>query len=162
QKWFGPAELYLPMPEVIDLTVTDHAYDDVKAFGTRMYHTPSKSVWFQNILIRLLDSILREYDNLRDGMNKDSTLLVAWGCRNSLELNVFTKYVLQSSANAENFANDLWIDSCDIFTSFREWLRFHSPTSQAPDLDRTIANLQSQKTKIGRDTYLRVSALAKA
>jgi hypothetical protein len=48
------------MPEIIDLTVTDRAYNDVRSFGTQMYNTPSKSVWFQNILTCLLDSILRE------------------------------------------------------------------------------------------------------
>jgi hypothetical protein len=150
------------MAECIDLSVTDRAYNDVRSFGAQMYHTPSKSVWFQNILTCLLNALLREYDDsLRIGMDKDSTLLVAWGCRNSLELNVFTKYVLQSSANAESFADDLWIDSLDIFTSFREWLRFHSPTSQAPGLDQTIANLQSRRAKIARNTYLRVSDLAK-
>jgi len=151
------------MPECIDLTVADRAYNDVRAFGTQMYNTLSKSVWFQNILTCLLDAILREYDSLRIGMDKDSTLLVAWGCRNSLELNVFTKYVLQSSANARNFADDVWIDTIDVFSSFREWLRFHSPTSQSPGLDQTIANLQSQKANNGitRNTYLRVGDLAK-
>lgn len=148
------------MAERIDLSVTDRAYNDVRSFGTQMYNTRSKSVWFQNILTCLSDAILREYDNLRIGMDKGSTVLVAWGCRKGLELNVFTKYVLQSSANAESFSDDLWIDSLDVFTSFREWLRFHSPTSQAPGLDQTIANLQSQKAKIAPTTYLRVSDLA--
>jgi hypothetical protein len=156
--------IYSVMLEIIDLTVTDRAYNDVRSFGLQMYNTPSKSVWFQNILTCLLDAILREYDNLRIGMDKDSTLLVAWGCRNSLELNVLTKYVLQSGANAKNFADDVWIDAIDVFSSFREWLRFHSPTSQAPGLDQTIADLQSQKTSIGivRNTYLHVSDIAKA
>jgi hypothetical protein len=154
--------IYSVMAECIDLSVTDRAYNDMRSFGTQMYNTPSKSVWFQNILTCLLNALLREYDDsLRIGMDKDSTLLVAWGCRNSLELNVFTKYVLQGSDNAKSFADDLWIDSLDIFTSFREWPRFHSPASQAPGLDQTIANLQSQKAKIARNTYLRVSDLAK-
>jgi hypothetical protein len=151
------------MPEVIDLTITDRAFEDVSSFGMQMYSTPAKSVWFQNILTRLLEAIQREYGNLRVGMDKNSTLLVGWGCRNSLELNVFTKYVLQSSANAKNFADDMWIDAVDVFSSFREWLRFHNPASQAPALDQTIANLQSRKASLGnaRDTYLRVGEIAK-
>jgi hypothetical protein len=110
-----------------------------------------------------LDANLREYDNLRTGIDKGSTLLVAWGCRNMLELNVLTKYVLQNGANAKNFADDLWIDTIDVFSAFREWLRFHSPTDEAPGLDQTIVNLQSQKAKIGitRNAHLRVGEIAK-
>jgi hypothetical protein len=48
------------MPEIIDLTVTDRAFNEVRSFGMQMYNTPSKSVWFQNILTCLLDANLRE------------------------------------------------------------------------------------------------------
>ncbi|HEY2459687.1 MAG TPA: DUF5677 domain-containing protein [Candidatus Acidoferrum sp.] len=146
------------------MPVADRAFNDVRSFGMQIYNTPAKSVWFQNILTCLLDANLREYDNLRVGMDKDSTLLVAWGCRNMLELNVFTKYVLQCSANAKNFADDVWIDAIDVFSSFREWLRFHSPTGQAPGLEQTIDNLKSQKSGMGiaRNTYLRVNEIAVA
>jgi hypothetical protein len=146
------------MWELIDLTVADQHYKLMKTYRTELDAMTSQSMEFAAILTSLLDAILREYDNLRTGIDKNSTALVAWGCRNSLELVVFTKYVLRSSANAKNFAEDVWIDASDIFTAFREWLRSHDPTAQAPKLEQNIARLQS---KLSGRSYLRVSELAK-
>jgi hypothetical protein len=147
---------------VIDLNVSDRAFNEVREFGTQLYAMRTQTVWFQNVLVCLLDAILREYENLRAGMDK-STLLVAWACRNMLELIIFTKYTLAKGSNAKDFVDDMWIDAVDIFSSFREFIRFHDPARQAARLEQTIDNLKSQKAKHGIVRgYLKVSEMAVA
>jgi hypothetical protein len=54
------------------------------------------------------------YQQLRMGYNENNFPLMAWTCRNLLELAIFTKYVLVSEANARRFADNRLIDGCDI------------------------------------------------
>jgi hypothetical protein len=50
------------------------------------------------------------------------TGLEAWACRNLLELDIFTKWILQSDANAKRFVADVAIDRTELFESIKEWL----------------------------------------
>jgi hypothetical protein len=126
-----------------------------------LYGMNTKTVWFQNVLVCLLDANLREYDNLIAGLDK-STMLVAWACRNMLELNIFTKYTLAKGSYARDFTDDMFIDAVDIFSSFREWLLFHNPAARLTELDGTLAALKGGKAgqNIVRASYLRVSKIA--
>lgn len=143
--------------------LTDRTFQQIQEFGFHLQDEPTQTIWFKNTLICLLMALLREYQSLTVGLKK-STPLLTWACRNMLELNIYTKYALRSGSNAKDSADDMWIDAIDIFSSFRAWLKFHDPSAVTPELDQTIANFQSEKTKHGvaRKTYLKVSEMAVA
>lgn len=143
--------------------LTDKGFERIVEYGKWLQDAPTQTIWFQNTLICLLSAFLREYQSLKVGFKK-STPLLAWACRNMLELNVFTKYALLNGSNAKAFSEDMWIDAIDIFRSFREWIRFQEPSGKMPELDQTIANFEAEKVKRGitRKNYLRASSMAVA
>ncbi len=94
----------------IDLELTDKAFQKIQEFGVQLQVEPTQTIWFQNMLMCLLTALLREYRSLTVGFKK-STPLLAWACRNMLELNIYTKYVLLNGSNAKDFADDMWIDA---------------------------------------------------
>jgi hypothetical protein len=147
----------------IDLELTDKAFKEIQEFGVQLQDEPTETIWFQNTLICLLSALLREYRNLTVGFKK-STPLLAWACRNMLELDVFTKYALLKGSHAKDFVDDMWIDAIDIFASFRAWVRVYDPAGAMPELDQTIANFVSEKARQGvtRNEYLKVSKMAAA
>jgi hypothetical protein len=145
----------------VDLKLTDEAFQKILKFGVQLQDAPTQTIWFQNTLICLLNALLREYRSLTLGFKK-STPLLAWACRNMLELNIYTKYVLLNGSNAKDFADDMWLDAIEIFSSFRAWFKFHDPAGVMPELDQTIANLQLEKARQGitRTSYLRTQNMA--
>jgi hypothetical protein len=151
----------MPVSDLTPVALSDQAFEKIVEFGKQVQDAPTQAIWFQNTLICLLSTLLREYQCLKVGLKK-STPLLAWACRNMLELDVFTKYALLRGANAKDFADDMWIDAVDIFSSFREWIRFHDPTGKMTELDQTIANFELEKARQGitRTRYLRASKIA--
>lgn len=147
----------------VDIELTDQAFQKLCVFGVALQDKPTQTIWFRNTLICLLNALLREYRSLTVGFEK-STPLLAWACRNMLELNIFTKYVLLKGSYAKDFADDMLIDAIDIFSSFREWVRFHDPAGEMPELEQTIENFETQKAAQGvtRKKYLRVGGMAAA
>jgi Family of unknown function (DUF5677) len=142
--------------QAFDMQLADNAFKEIGEFGVRLQEQPAQTIWLKNILVCLLSALLREYRSLAVGVKK-STPLLAWACRNMLELNIYTKYILLNGSNAKDFVDDMWIDAIDIFSSFRAWITFHDPASMTPELDQTIANFLSEKAKQGitRTKYLR-------
>ncbi len=145
------------------MELADKAFKEIGEFGVWLQDEPTQTIWFKNILICLLSGLLREYRSLTVGFKK-STPLLAWACRNMLELNIYTKYVLLNGSNAKAFVDDMWIDAIEIFSSFRAWITFHDPAGMTPELDQTIANFRSEKAKQGatRAKYLRAQDMATA
>lgn len=150
------------MYDATTLDLTKKAFEDIKKWGIELMDKPSTSPYFYNIVIRLLRSMLRQQHYLTIGYQK-TPLLLAWACRNLLELDVITKYCLMSPENGRDFADDMWIDGLDIFRSFRDWMGVLDPGVQTPDLDQTIANFEAQKLERGltRTKFLAVANLAK-
>lgn len=160
-------DLYFKMAENGELqttfeTLADASFELVAKFAAELQAKNVGADWFQNSLTGLVNSLLREYRSLKLG-TKESLPLLAWGCRNMLELNIWTEYILVSSVNAKLFAQGMLIDLTEIFTSFREWSAFHNPTTKLSSaLEQTIANLEREKLRLGiaRTGYLKVSNLA--
>jgi hypothetical protein len=152
---------YLDLTPPIDLDLTDKGFQKIQEFGSQLQDLPTQTIWFKNILICFLSALLREYQSLKVGLKK-STPLLAWACRNMLELNVFAKYSLLKGSNAKDFADDMWIDAIDIFSSFHAWVKLHDPANKMPELEQTIANFASEKARQGvtRKDYLRVTNMA--
>lgn len=146
-----------------DVELADKAFKEIEEFRIRLQEEPTQTIWFKNILICLLSAFLREYRSLVVG-SKKSTPLLAWACRNMLELNIHSGYVLLNGSNAKDFADDMWIDAIEIFDSFRRWISFHDPSALTPELDQTIENFKSEKAKhsVVRTTYLRAQNMAAA
>jgi hypothetical protein len=146
-------DLYFKMAENGELqttfeTLADASFELVAKFAAELQAKNVGADWFQNSLTGLVNSLLREYRSLKLGA-KESLPLLAWGCRNMLELNIWTKYILVSSVNAKLFAQGMLIDLTEIFTSFREWSAFHNPTTKLSSaLEQTIANLEREKLRL--------------
>jgi uncharacterized protein DUF5677 len=111
----------------------------------------------------LLISIVREYQHLRLGYEKD-TALEAWACRNLLELDIYVKYVLISGANAKRFIGDVTIDGIELFESMKEWMRTLAPTIETLALDETLRLAYERKASEGviESKHLEIRDLAEA
>jgi hypothetical protein len=149
--------------QAFDVELADKAFKEIEGFGVWLQDEPTQTIWFKNVLICLLSALLREYRSLTVGFRR-STPLLAWACRNMLELNIYTKYVLLNGSNAKDFVDDMWIDAIEVFCSFRLWITFQDPAAVTPELDQTIANFRSEKAKQGvtRTKYLRAHDMAAA
>ena len=133
-----------------------------KQFGSSLKPVDKKNGWFFQIVFELMDATVSNYHQLRIGYNDDNNHLLAWACRNLLELAVFTKYVLISEANARRFAEDRLIDGCNIITSLRTLELHINPKSDTKLLDDALVRMQTQMAaeKVIATKYLAVSSLA--
>ena len=149
--------------QIFDVELADRGFKEIESFGIWLESEPTQTIWFKNTLICLISALVREYRSLTVG-SKKSTPLLAWACRNMLELNIYTKYVLLKGSNAKDFVADRWIDAIEIFESFRNWVRFHDPGTLTPGIDETITNFKTEKAKQGitRTGYLRMDKMASA
>jgi hypothetical protein len=133
-----------------DLKITDAAFGEIKTYN------PTGSDDFTLGLISvLLLAISREYEYAG---------LAAWACRNLLELDIFTKWVLQSPANARRFAADVAIDGTELFDSMQTWLLHYDPTAAMNELDETIRLGHERRKSEGTtgEKHLEVRDLADA
>jgi hypothetical protein len=112
----------LPMSHdelMVELKLSETAFAQFREFGNSLRPVDETNGWFFQIVFELMDATLSNYQQLRVGYIEDNSQLLAWACRNLLELAIFTKYVLISEANARRFADDRLIDGCDIITSLK-------------------------------------------
>jgi len=149
------------MEDSTSVGVMTEAFQEVKQWGYDLMDKPSNTPYFYNMVIRLVHSMLKQQHNLTVGYMK-SPLLLAWACRNLLELDVITQYCLASPQNGKDFADDMWIDGIEIFESFKTWIQTIDPGTQTPELDHTIANFRAEKAKHGltRNKFLELKELA--
>lgn len=131
-----------------DVRAIDECFQGMIEFGIACESTETNAIWFANLLTCLLDSTIREYRHLKIGLEKD-TGLEAWACRNPLELNIFTKYVLASEADARRFIGDRLIDGIQIFKSFQDWIERVDPNAQTTPLKETLRIAHEQLTVEG-------------
>lgn len=76
--------------------------------------TDEASGSFYHIMSVLTDSARCNYQCLRRAHRCDDQIMMAWACRNLLEITIFSKYVLLSEQNASEFAVDRLIDAVEI------------------------------------------------
>jgi hypothetical protein len=133
----------------------------VHKFAAKIVAAPTSNLWFQEMLVSILESILREYEGLKRGCDGRSITLLAWACRNMLELNIIAKFVMLSYSNAQDFAEDMAVDGFEFFTAFREWYKGHHPAKKLPELELTIANFEAEIAKRGITRgYLKMASMA--
>jgi len=109
-----------------------------------------------------MDAALSNYDQLKIGYDNKNNHLLAWACRNLLELVIFTKFVLISEANARRFAEDRLIDGCDIIKSLRTLELHVDPKSDTSLLDDALARMKAQMAaeNVTATRYLATGSLA--
>lgn len=147
----------------VEIALIDKESESIRAFLVELHQKTPEEMWFANLLTALLNATLREYRHLKIGLEKYTGLL-AWACRNLLELYIFTQYVLKSEENARRFVGDRLIDGLDIFESFRAWYLVTNSEGDTTAVDETISMLQAQITKEGvaGARFLKTASLAKA
>jgi len=133
-----------PSEPVIELKLNDAAFAKLRKFGNNLKPVDEKNGWFFQIVFELIDAALTNYQQLRTGYNDSNFPLLAWACRNLLELAIFMKYVLISEANARRFGDDRLIDGCDIITSLKTLEHHIDPQSDTRLLDDALARMQAQ------------------
>jgi hypothetical protein len=144
------------------LTSADKACLKLKQFGSGLRPVDAPNGWFFQIVFELIDATLSNYDYLKVGYNQKNSHMLAWACRNLLELAVFTKFVLMCEGNARRFAQDRLIDGCDIIKSLKALELYIDSKSNTGLLDDALSRMQAQMTAEGvTDTkYLSINVLA--
>lgn len=126
-----------------ELELLDVAFADLRAFGMELQADPG---WLPMLLVGLLNAALREYQHLRLGL-KNSTAIVAWACRNLLELHIYTRYALASEANAQRLVAEHLADGIEIFDAFQTWLARNDATLVPPSVGEALRRLTEQQSE---------------
>lgn len=120
------------------------AFTKFTKFGESLKPVDEKNGWFFHIVFELMHATLTNYNQLRVGYNGNNNPLLAWECRNLLELAILTKYVLMSEASARRFTHDRLIDGCDILTSMTALQLYLAPQSDTSLADESLVMMQAQ------------------
>lgn len=148
----------------VQIELIEKIFSQFRDFGSSLKPVDEENGWFFHILFEIMDAALSNYHQLKLGYTEHNPPLLAWACRNLLELAIFTKYVLASEANARRFAGDRFIDGCDIITSLRALELHLNPQSDTTPLDEALARMQAQMAAEGvtAKKYLATGALAES
>ena len=134
---------------------------DLKALHDYLNEQDASTPWFFNLITTLLRALGKEYRYLNIGYAKDGRL-VAWACRNLLEINLFTEFVLRSEDKAKAFVEDQVLDAIDVISAFKKWLIAGEPRTATPMIDAAIETMMQTKTERGitRTKYLKSGDIA--
>ena len=153
--------------KIIQLPDGDAIYRKLLALGNSLKPVDDAKYFFFEVVRELVDATLTNYRELRRGYTEDNFPLIAWGCRNTLELAIFTRYVLKSVSNAQRFAHDRLIDGCELLIALKDLERHLEPDASTPALDDALERMQAERVADGgkagvTDTkHLEVSIIAK-
>lgn len=152
--------------ELNDLLVrrADEVYVQSEDFLRSLWPALEECGRFYNIISSLAKTANDNYRILRQSFDKDDQPLMAWSCRNLLEIVIYTKYVLISKSNADEFAEDRLIDGSQIVTALKEFQMHLNPNFDVSAFDLVLARY-SQKMKeesIKLRNFRRIEDLAKS
>lgn len=118
---------------------------------------------FLQVVLALCQANEGNYTALRRSYEKDNQTMMAWACRNLLEVAIFTRFVLKSKTNEEDFAADRLIDALDIVRKLKDLERELDPNYSATELDDAIRDCRKQmrEENVTRSRYLSTRVLAK-
>jgi hypothetical protein len=123
-----------------DIEALDEAFAAMREFAAEVRAAAIGEPWYCEMLARFLECAAEQYRHMKLGL-RHSTALLAWACRNLLELNIYAQYVLQSDANARRFAMNRVADGIDTFDSFKTWLARNDPSLVPPAIDAALVRL---------------------
>lgn len=147
----------LPYPE----SFADRTFQDIYEFGVKLQEVPTRTLWFRNLLVCILNALLREYRILKLGAQEVQPMMIAWACRNLLELKIITKYTLLNGTNAKRFVDEQVIDSIEFFSAAQAFLT-GLDSKKAGCLDDITSDLREQKKRLGISTagFVKVGDMA--
>jgi hypothetical protein len=151
-----------PNGSTIPIEQTEIIANKLKTLGNSLRPVNDEEYFFFEILREMVISTITNCDLLVQGHKSANDNLVAWACRNLLEISVFTKYVLTSRGNARRFGQDRIIDGCDIARSLIG-LELHCyPKSDTCVLDDWLTRMEAQGAAEGvtGSKFLPTSTLA--
>ncbi|MHB1020939.1 MAG: DUF5677 domain-containing protein [Acidobacteriaceae bacterium] len=121
-----------------------------------------ENYFFFEIVRELVDASLTSYKELRRGFLEDNNPLLAWSCRNLLELTIFLKFVLLSGDNARRFGDDRLVDGAELVRALRNLELHYDPKASTVVLDDVLNQMQRQMTteSVTASRHLKVSELA--
>lgn len=141
----------------------DHSLVEFDKF-IRLLPTPTTATAnnFYHIVTALAREAMLNYQTLRGAFDDDAQVLMAWSCRNLLEIVIFTKYVLLSKANADEFAGHRFIDGLEIAEQLKALELYMNPSLTVSAFDPVITSFTTQMAAEGitRTRYLAVNEWA--
>jgi hypothetical protein len=129
-----------------DLETLDEAFAVMREFAGEVRDSQRDEEWFRDMLAGLLEAGATEYRHMKLGL-RQSTGLLAWACRNLLELNIYTQYVLQSESNAQRFGLNRVADGIDTFDAFKTWLARNDASLVPPEVDAALEELADVRAR---------------
>ena len=148
-------------PELVKST--DDAFQNFDILTRSLRPTDEETGRLYHIVSALSEASKSNYVTLRKAFEGDEQTLMAWSCRNLLEIAIFTKFALHSKANADEFAADRLIDGLQIGISLRKLELHLNPELTVSALDDLIERFEKQMSDEGitRVTYQTARELAK-
>jgi hypothetical protein len=136
-------------------------FAQILVLGKRIESLPTKEMWFRNLLVSFVNALIREERGLSAGL-KGSTPMLAWACRNMLELDISIKYSLESRVHGRSFVDDMWTDGIQVFQAFRSSLLRMDPKRDVSGVEQIIANFEAGRLRVGntRTKYIEVRDMA--
>ena len=123
------------MPELI--SGVDQSLHEFDAFINSLpIPTDEATGNFYHITTAIGRVSMKNYATLRQAFHDDCHDLLAWSCRNLLELDILTKYALMSKTNADEFAAHRLIDGLEIAEHLREFELLRNPGLSSSEIGR--------------------------
>lgn len=129
------------------------------AIGNLLRPIDDANYYFFEIVRELVDASLTNYQELRRGYTESNYPLLAWACRNLLELTIFLKFVLLSGENARRFGDDRLIDGSELLRALRALELHYEPKASTAALndalDRMIAQMSAEGVSASKHLEVR-------
>jgi hypothetical protein len=130
--------------------------------GNSLKPIDDDNYFFFEIVRELVDAGLTNYQELRRGFLESNYPLLAWACRNLLELTIFLKFALLSGDNARRFGDDRLVDGSELVRALRDLELHYDPKASTVVLDDALREMQTQMTaeNVTANKHLEVRKLA--
>jgi hypothetical protein len=130
--------------------------------GSQLKPIDDENYFFFEVVRELVDASLSNYQELRRGFMESNYPLLAWACRNLLELTIFIQFALLSGENARRFGDDRLVDGCELIRALRDLELHYDPKASTVMLDNVLNRMQVQikEEKVTASKHLEVRKLA--
>ena len=130
--------------------------------GNQLKPLDDENYFFFEVVRELVDASLTNYQELRRGFMESNYPLLAWACRNLLELTIFIKFVLLSGENARRFGDDRLVDGSELVRALRDLELHYDPKASTVALDDVLNQMQTQMNaeSVTASKHLEVRKLA--
>lgn len=126
---------------------SDNSVLEFDSFMKKLWPDDEESERFYHVISVLANAAMENYKSLRSAFEHNDQKMIAWSCRNLLEISIFTKYALLSKANADELAGERLVDGLEIAESLKKLdLQLNQLEGQS-HFDRLISTFRQQMLK---------------